>query len=67
MPQAIARPHPPEHRVIQSKLIVPPLPERFAERPRLENLLAGHITSKRAVILTTPMQLSARSAGIAIR
>lgn len=39
-------------RVIKSKLAVPPLPERFAERPRLEKLLANLIKEKRAVVVT---------------
>ena len=41
-----------EHRVIQSKLVVPRLPDHFAERPRLESRLATLITRKRAVVVT---------------
>src|SRR2546423_1224756 len=46
-----AEPSPAQPGVIQSKLVVPPLPDGFAERPRLEKLLHGLLTQKRAVVV----------------
>lgn len=47
---AISRPA--QRAVIESKLKVPPLPEQVVARPRLRQLLAGLVESRRLVVLS---------------